>query len=115
MPLIQAVWGATIVGLANLVLFTTLRYKLPLLFTNDPEVIDIVATAMPVVSVMQVFDGLSAGAHGLLRGIGRQEIGGYVNLLVYYVVALPISFATAFGLGWKLAGLWFGVTIGLFL
>lgn len=62
---------------------------------------------------MQVFDGLSAGAHGLLRGIGKQSIGGPANLISYYVVSLPISLALAFGLGWKLQGLWAGVTVGL--
>jgi len=97
------------------VLVTSLRFKLPLLFTNDPDVINMVGAAMPVVAVMQVFDGLSAVSHGLLRGIGRPEIGGYANAITYYTIGLPISLGTAFGLGWKLAGLWFGVTIGLLL
>jgi multidrug resistance protein, MATE family len=89
------------------------RYQIPSLFTKDPEVIEIVASVMPVVSIMQVFDGLSAVAHGLLRGIGRQEFGGYANLACYYLLALPLSFGTGFGLDWKLSGLWFGVTVGL--
>jgi MATE family multidrug resistance protein len=104
-----------IVGVFNLTLVWSLRYQIPLLFTKDPEVIEIVARVTPVVAVMQVFDGLAAVSHGLLRGIGRQEIGGYVNLAAYYLVALPISFGLAFGLGLKLTGLWAGVTIGLLL
>jgi multidrug resistance protein, MATE family len=96
-------------------MFGSLRFHLPLLFTKDPEVVSIVAQVLPVCAFMQVFDGLTAGSHGLLRGIGRQSIGGYVNLGVYYLLALPISFGTAFGLGWKLEGLWFGVTVGLAL
>ena len=62
---------------------------------------------------MQLFDGLCTGANGLLRGVGQQYVGGYANLLAYYLVGLPISFGTAFGLGWKLHGLWLGVTFGL--
>lgn len=62
---------------------------------------------------MQVFDGLGAGAHGLLRGIGKQSIGGPANLIAYYVISLPISLSLAFGAGWRLEGLWTGVTIGL--
>jgi MATE family multidrug resistance protein len=62
---------------------------------------------------MQVFDGFSAGAHGLLRGIGRQSIGGPANLVAYYAISLPASLWMAFGLGWKLEGLWLGVTVGL--
>ena len=62
---------------------------------------------------MQFFDGLSAGAHGLLRGIGKQSIGGPANLIAYYVISLPLSIGLAFGLDWKLEGLWAGVTVGL--
>jgi MATE family multidrug resistance protein len=85
------------------------------LFTPDPEVIDLVANVLPIVAVMQLFDGMAAVSHGLLRGIGRQEFGGYANLAIYYIVAVPISFGLAFGLGWELKGLWLGVTIGLCL
>ncbi|KAI1776908.1 multidrug and toxin extrusion protein [Hypoxylon cercidicola] len=104
-----------IIGLFNLTLLSSLRYKLPLLFTQDEEVIAIVASVMPLVAVMQVFDGLAAIAHGLLRGIGKQSFGGYANLVIYYLIALPISFAAAFALDWKMMGLWLGTTIGLAL
>ena len=40
-------------------------------------------------------------------------MGGYVQLFCYYVVAMPISMGTAFGLGWQLYGLWAGVAIAL--
>ncbi|KAK8033395.1 transporter [Apiospora marii] len=108
-----AFFGALMVALFNVTLLSSLRYKLPLLFTSDQEVIELVATIMPLVAVMQLFDGMAAMAHGLLRGIGRQHFGGYANLLSYYLVALPISFGLAFGLNWRLEGLWIGVTIGL--
>jgi MATE family multidrug resistance protein len=63
--------------------------------------------------MFQWFDAFAALANGLLRGLGRQEIGGYVNLACYYIVAMPISFGTAFGAGWELRGLWTGVAIAL--
>ena len=85
------------------------------MFTQDPEVIKLVAQTLPVCAIMQLFDGMAAVSHGLLRGIGRQEIGGYVNLIAYYAVALPISFGLGFGLEWNLVGLWMGVTFGLLL
>lgn len=91
------------------------RYQIPRLFTDDPEVIELVARAMPICAIMQLFDGITAVAHGLLRGIGRQEIGGYANLGSYYLVALPISLALSFGLDWKLNGLWVGLTVGLIM
>ncbi|KAI0387856.1 multidrug and toxin extrusion protein [Hypomontagnella monticulosa] len=111
----KAVWAGCIIGLFNLTLMSGLRYQLPLLFTQDEEVIAIVAEVMPLVAVMQVFDGMAAVAHGLLRGIGKQSFGGYANLSIYYLIALPVSFATSFALDWKLTGLWLGPTIGLAL
>lgn len=36
-----------------------------------------------------------------------------MNLFCYYVIAMPISFGTAFGLGWELEGLWTGVALAL--
>ncbi|KAI5868473.1 multidrug and toxin extrusion protein [Durotheca rogersii] len=110
-----AFWIGCIIGLFNLTVLASFRYKLPLLFTQDEEVISIVANAMPFVAVMQVFDSLAAVAHGLLRGIGKQSFGGYANLSIYYLIAMPISFATAFALDWKLAGLWLGTMVGLAL
>ena len=111
----QAVCAALLIGAFNLSMLSALRYQLPLLFTRDEEVIALVGETMPLCAAMQVFDALTAVAHGLLRGIGKQSFGGYVNLATYYLVGLPISAAAAFALGWRLVGLWLGVTIGLIL
>ncbi|KJR82285.1 multidrug resistance protein, MATE family [Sporothrix schenckii 1099-18] len=102
-------------GLFNCLWVFAFRYQVPRLFTSEPDVIELVAQAIPVVAVLQIFDGTACVASSLLRGVGRQEIGSYANLAAYYIVALPISFATAFSLGWELRGLWAGVGIGLFL
>ncbi|PMB65812.1 putative transporter [Beauveria bassiana] len=106
---------AVSISVFNFVIFVVFRYHLPLLFTNDEGVITLVAQVMPAVAVMQVFDGLGSGAHGLLRGIGKQAIGGPINLVAYYLVSLPLSVGLAFGLGMKLQGLWIGVTAGLII
>jgi MATE family multidrug resistance protein len=105
--------AATIVGLFNVILLSSLRNYIPQLFTNDPDVIDLVASVLPLCAAFQLFDALAANLGGLLRGLGRQEIGGWVNLFCYYVIAMPISFGTAFGLNWGLYGLWSGVALAL--
>lgn len=107
--------GAVIVGLANMLLLSALRDYIPRLFTSDDEVIQLVAQVLPLCAAFQLFDALAANCNGILRGIGRQEIGGYVQLFCYYAIAMPISFGTTFGLGWSLFGLWSGVAIALFL
>jgi len=104
---------AVVVGVFNVILLSSLKNYLPQLFTSDPEVIDLVAKILPLCAAFQLFDALAACCNGILRGLGRQEVGGYVQLFCYYAVAMPISMGTAFGLGWKLEGLWAGVAIAL--
>jgi MATE family multidrug resistance protein len=104
---------ATVVGVFNIVLLSSLRNYIPQLFTSDPDVVALVAAVLPVCAAFQLFDALAASCNGLLRGLGFQEIGGWTNLFCYYVVAMPISFGTAFGLKWELQGLWSGVAIAL--
>ncbi|KAJ5102376.1 hypothetical protein NUU61_004598 [Penicillium alfredii] len=105
--------GAVIVGLLNMLLLSTLRSYIPMLFSSDPEVIDIVAQVLPLCAAFQLFDALAANCNGILRGLGRQEVGGYIQLFCYYVVAMPISMGTTFSLGWGVMGLWVGVAIAL--
>ncbi|KAG8407440.1 hypothetical protein J3459_018502 [Metarhizium acridum] len=71
------------------------------------------AQAMPLVALEQFFDSLCTGAHGLLRGIGKQSIGGPVNLIGHYLVSLPLCLILGFHYVWKLAGLWGGIAAGL--
>ncbi|KAH6723146.1 MATE transporter [Leptodontidium sp. MPI-SDFR-AT-0119] len=104
---------ATIIGVFNVILLSSLRNLIPQLFTNDQGVSDLVARVMPLCAAFQLFDALAANCNGLLRGLGRQEIGGWVNLFCYYVIAMPISFYTAFALDWELQGLWSGVALAL--
>ncbi|KAL1860814.1 hypothetical protein Plec18170_001326 [Paecilomyces lecythidis] len=105
--------GAVIVGLFNMVILSLLRFPIAALFTSDEEVIGIIAQVLPLCAAFQLFDALAANCNGILRGLGRQEIGGYVQLFCYYAIAMPISMGTTFGLGWDLWGLWTGVAIAL--
>ena len=105
--------AAVFVGILNVTLLSALRNLIPQLFTSDAEVIAIVSDILPLCAAFQLFDALAANCNGILRGLGRQEFGGYTQLFCYYVIAMPISFGTAFGLGWGLWGLWTGVAIAL--
>jgi len=98
--------ASVIIGVFNIIFLSTLRYQLPKLITSDERVIELVATIMPLCAAFQLFDAIAAMCNGILRGIGRQEIGGYVGLFSYYVVAVPVSLGLSFGLHWGLWGLW---------
>jgi MATE family multidrug resistance protein len=102
-----------VMGLVDGAILTLARNVLPKAFTDDPKVISIAAGVMPVLAAFQLFDSTTALVNGLLRGLGRQKIGGYANLFVYYVVAVPLALFLCFGSpDLKLEGLWIGCVVG---
>lgn len=110
-----AICAFLLIGLFNVTWLSSLRVYVPRLFTSDPAVIELVANVLPLCAAFQLFDAMATCCNGILRGLGRQEVGGYVQLFCYYAVALPVSMGTAFGLGWGLYGLWSGVALALAL
>lgn len=76
-----------IVGLFNVILLSSLRNYIPGLFSNDEDVIMLAARTLPVNAAFQLFDALAAQMNGLLRGLGKQEVGGYIGLIAYYGVS----------------------------
>lgn len=80
--------GGTIVGLLNMVLLSSARFYIPRLFTQDEEVIKLAAATLPVNAAFQLFDALAAQCNGILRGLGKQAIGGVISLLAFYGVSL---------------------------
>lgn len=102
------------IGLCDFILLTSTRRFIAQIFTNDEKVRSIIVLLLPIVASAQLFDALLAISNGLLRGLGLQKIGGWINLGVYYVFALPLSFFLTFGppqLG--IQGLWIGPVLGL--
>lgn len=102
------------IGIFDVILLTSCRHVIAAIFTSDDAVRAIITVVMPITAAAQFFDALLALSNGLLRGLGRQKIGGWVNLGVYYLFALPISFFLCFGpphMG--LSGMWIGPSTGL--
>ncbi|KAL8951693.1 MAG: hypothetical protein Q9222_002339 [Ikaeria aurantiellina] len=95
---IVALCAAAVIGMVDVILVSTLRDYIPRLFTSDMDVIELAAKIVPLCAAFQLFDAVAACCNGILRGLGRQEIGG---------------FSTAFGLHWDLYGLWTGVALAL--
>ncbi|USW57278.1 Putative multi antimicrobial extrusion protein [Septoria linicola] len=102
-----------IIGVFNVVALSSLRNYIPWLFSSESDVVALAAATLPINAAFQLFDSLAAQCNGILRGLGKQEIGGYINLFAYYAIALPLSFGLGFGLHWDLIGIWIGPAIGL--
>ena len=61
-------------------LFIVFRNKWAYLFNNDPEVVSLVASILPLAALFQVFDGTSGVVAGILRAREMQLAGALLNL-----------------------------------
>ncbi|KAI8975040.1 mate-domain-containing protein [Mycotypha africana] len=111
----SALLFAVAFGCLNSTFVLLFRTQLGKLFSSDQEVIDRVALVLPLFAVFQIADGLASVGGGVIRGMGRQSVAAWINLIAYYLVALPIGFLLTFHVGWNLLGLWTGLSIALFL
>lgn len=89
------------------------RELLPRASTSDPAVIAAAAAIFPIAGAFEIFDGTQAAACGMLRGMGRPLPATLMNLVGYWVVALPLGAFLAWRTPLGLRGLWIGLLAGL--
>jgi MATE family multidrug resistance protein len=94
-------------------LFVLLRDVLPALYTSERHLIDACAAILPIAAAFQIFDGVQVVSAGILRGMGRTQAPAVANALGYYAFGLPIGAWLAYGAGMGLAGVWWGLALGL--
>ncbi|CAM6100111.1 unnamed protein product [Calypogeia fissa] len=82
-------------------------------FSSDPEVVAYVATIMPIIAVLALFDGIQGVLSGVSRGAGWQDLGALVNLGTFYAVGVPVGVLLAFHFEWSGKGLFTGLIVGL--
>jgi MATE family multidrug resistance protein len=95
--------------------FTVFRQQLPLLYSEDRRVVELAAQIFPFAAAFQLSDGTQVVAGGVLRGMGRPDAAAVVNLIGYYVAALPAAYVLAFAYGHGLEGIWAALVAGLTL
>ncbi|KAJ3026372.1 hypothetical protein HK097_006466, partial [Rhizophlyctis rosea] len=84
------------------------------LWTDDADVISLIAQTLPLCAIFQLSDAIGGVGGGILRGCGRQGVGAWINLAGYYVLGVPLGLWACFGrYQMGLVGLWVGLTVGL--
>lgn len=101
-------------GLWNFSILFFFRSQIAHIFTSYPVVASKAIYVFPVVALNQIYDCLNVLAAGCLRAQGRQKIGGYLNLIAYYIIGVPLALLFGFKLGYEIRGLWVGLGIGIF-
>ncbi len=108
--LFAAGW-ASLASLGMLVL----RHQLPLLFTNDPLVVPLVASFLVVGGLFQLFDSVQCTAMGALRGLRDVTLPTVVVMLNHWVLSLPLAWLLCFELGLGGLGVWMAMAVALIL
>lgn len=113
----RAAWVSFGMGAGTMGVFATsfllLRNHLPALYGPEAEVALLASAVLPVAAAFQMFDGVQAVGGGILRGMGRIRPAYLFNLIGYYALALPLAGWLAFTEKHGLAGLWWGLALGL--
>ena len=95
------------------ILMIGLRNQIPMLFTEDPEVIAIASKLVVLAGVLQLADGLQVVAASMLRGITDVKIPMFIALFSYTIVCISIGLFLAFPMGMGAVGIWIGFVVGL--
>ncbi|XP_064021984.1 multidrug and toxin extrusion protein 1-like isoform X3 [Pogoniulus pusillus] len=79
------------------------------IFTNEKEIVDLVAWVIPIYVVFHLFEATCGACSGVLRGIGKQKFGAILNAVGYYGVGLPLAAVLLFVARIGVIGLWLGM------
>lgn len=80
------------------------------IWTHDEQVFALGTHILLLVAGFQIFDGVQSVTTGALRGMGETRFPMWMNLCAYWVFGLPVGGVLCFVLGWRLTGLWTGLT-----
>jgi MATE family multidrug resistance protein len=82
-------------------------------FTPDIAVRALTVQLLVLAGVFQIFDGIQVVSSGALRGFADTKVPFVVGIVSYWLVALPVSWVTAFHFGFGAPGIWAGFVVGL--
>ncbi len=113
----RAAWVSFAMGAGVMTLsalgFVVFRHALPRIYTPDLEVVAACAAILPIAAAFQIFDGTQVVGCGILRGMGRTRPAMFFNAVGYWGLGLPLGAWLGLRGGWGLAGIWWGLALGL--
>jgi len=86
---------------------------IPMLYIDDPQVIQLASTLLIIAALFQISDGVQVVGLGALRGLEDVRIPSLISLVAYWVIGLPVGFVLSFKLGMGVSGIWTGLLVGL--
>jgi MATE family multidrug resistance protein len=82
-------------------------------FLTEPKAAALTASLLLVSAAFQVSDAMQVSSGGALRGLGDVKVPVWVAFVAYWIIAIPVGWLLAFRAGMGVAGMWWGITLGL--
>ena len=82
-------------------------------FLTEPTARGLTANLLLVSAAFQVSDALQVSSGCALRGLGDVKIPALLAFFAYWVIAIPAGWWLTFRAGLGVAGMWWGITLGL--
>ncbi|MEL0169185.1 MAG: MATE family efflux transporter [Pseudomonadaceae bacterium] len=121
----QAAMLATKVGLCLALLFAAIAATLiftqarhiPLIYTQDPQVVTLAASLLGLAALYQFSDAVQVACAGALRGFQDTRLPMLLTMIAYWLIGLPTGYVLGLtdwlGPARGPAGFWIGLIVGL--
>lgn len=96
-------------GLSASVITAALRSVWGKLYTDEPQILDLISTGLPLLGLCELANSPQTAACGVLTGTARPKDGARINLYSFYLVGLPAAILLTFKCKIGFPGLWFGL------
>ncbi|MEX1384471.1 MATE family efflux transporter [Lutibacter sp.] len=93
--------------------FIVFKDFLPLIFTENLEVIKIASSLLVIAGLFQLSDGLQAVILGALRGLQDVNVPSGLTFIAYWIIGFPISYYLGTMAGFGTFGIWIGLLVAL--
>ncbi|KAH6776399.1 MATE efflux family protein [Perilla frutescens var. hirtella] len=100
---------AAALGVTAMVFATVMRHRWGRLFTDDSEILELTAAALPIAGLCELGNCPQTTGCGVLRGSARPGVGANINLGSFYLVGMPAAFLVGFVMKVGFEGLWVGL------
>ena len=93
--------------------FMVFKDVLPLLFTDNLEVIKMASSLLIIAGLFQLSDGLQAVILGGLRGLQDVNVPSFLTFIAYWIIGFPVCYYLGSIAGLGTFGIWIGLLAAL--
>ena len=94
-------------------LFIGFREVIPMLFTDNHQVLAASSSLFLIAGIFQISDGIQVVGLGCLRGLSDVRIPTLITFIAYWIIAIPLGYWLGVELKWGLSGTWWALLAGL--